>query len=129
SQSSQLNRRQLLAKRPHGAPTAETFALDSQPLPSPGAGEILLRTVFLSLDPYMRGRISSAASYAASVEEGAVMVGGTVSRVVASNNPDFAVGDWVLSMNGWQDYALSDGNGVTNLGKSPQNPSYALGVL
>jgi NADPH-dependent curcumin reductase CurA len=129
SQSSQSNRRLLLAKRPHGAPNAETFRLDTQPLPTPGAGEVLLRSVFLSLDPYMRGRISAAKSYAASVEEGAVMVGGTVSRVVASNNPGFAEGDWVLSMNGWQDYAVSDGTGLTNLGKNPENPSYALGVL
>src|SRR5690606_40041367 len=75
------------------------------------------------------GRISAAKSYAASVEIGQTMVGGTVSRVVASDLDGFAEGDWVLSMNGWQDYALSDGTGLTNLGRNPENPSYALGVL
>ncbi len=77
----------------------------------------------------MRGRISAAKSYAASVEIGQTMVGGTVSRVVSSRLDGFAEGDWVLSMNGWQDYALSDGTGLTNLGQAPQNPSYALGIL
>ncbi len=90
---------------------------------------MLLRTVYLSLDPYMRGRMSDAPSYAPPVELGAVMVGGTVSRVEASNHPGFKVGDWVLSANGWQDYALSDGSGLARLGESPEHPSYALGLL
>lgn len=129
SQSSQVNRALVLAERPFGAPNERTFRLEEQALPTPGAGQMLVRTVFLSLDPYMRGRISDAKSYAAAVEIGQTMVGGTVARVVSSNLPGFAEGDWVLSMSGWQDYALSDGVGVTNLGKAPQNPSYALGVL
>src|SRR5690606_1694249 len=99
-----------------------TFRLEEEAVPQPGAGQVLLRTVFLSLDPYMRGRISEAKSYAASVEIGQTMVGGTVSRVVSSKLDGFAEGDWVLSMNGWQDYALSDGVGLTNLGQAPQNP-------
>ena len=70
-----------------------------------------------------------AKSYAAPVEIGATMVGGTVSRVVSSNLGGFEAGDWVLSFNGWQDYAISDGTMVTNLGKTPENPSWALGVL
>ncbi len=73
--------------------------------------------------------MSDAPSYAAPVAIGDVMVGGTVSRVVESHIPAFATGDWVLSYNGWQDYAVSDGRGVTNLGKSPAHPSWALGVL
>lgn len=77
----------------------------------------------------MRGRMSDAPSYAPPVELGAVMVGGTVSRVEASNHPGFKVGDWVLSANGWQDYALSDGSGLARLGESPEHPSYALGLL
>lgn len=90
---------------------------------------MLLRTEFLSLDPYMRGRMSDAASYATPVEIGAVMVGGTVARVVESNLDGFAVDDWVLSYNGWQDYAVSDGKGVTPLGASPEHASWALGIL
>ncbi|ASY75779.1 NADP-dependent oxidoreductase [Pectobacterium polaris] len=128
-QTDQINRRVVLAQRPHGAPTQETFRLEQQPVPQVDSGHILLRTVFLSLDPYMRGRMSDAPSYAKAVELNDVMVGGTISRVVASKHPDYQTGDWVLSFSGWQDYAISDGKGLTNLGQSPTNPSYALGVL
>ena len=110
-------------------PDANTLKLVEGDVPVPAAGQMLLRTVYLSLDPYMRGRMSDAPSYAPPVEIGGVMVGGTVARVVTSNVSGFAPGDWVLSANGWQDYALSDGKGVTNLGQSPENPSWALGVL
>lgn len=126
---SQQNRRFLLASRPHGEPTAANFRLDTVPVPQPGAGQLLLRTVYLSLDPYMRGRMSDAPSYAPPVEIGQVMVGGTVSRVEASHHPDFSVGDWVLGYDGWQDYALSDGNGLRNLGPRLSHPSRLLGVL
>ncbi|WP_440489570.1 NADP-dependent oxidoreductase [Serratia nevei] len=126
---SQQNRRFLLASRPHGEPTAANFRLDTVPMPQPGAGQLLLRTVYLSLDPYMRGRMSDAPSYAPPVEIGQVMVGGTVSRVEASHHPDFSVGDWVLGYDGWQDYALSDGNGLRNLGPHLSHPSRLLGVL
>ncbi|CAD5106192.1 NADP-dependent oxidoreductase [Zestomonas carbonaria] len=129
SQSKQINRSIVLASRPHGAPTGANFRIEQGPVPEPGAGQVLLRTVYLSLDPYMRGRMSDAPSYAPPVEVGGVMVGGTVSRVVASNHPDYAVGDWVLSANGWQDYALSDGRGLTRLGAAPEHPSYSLGLL
>ena len=71
---------------------------------------MLLRTVYLSLDPYMRGRMSDAPSYSPPVAIGAVMVGGTVSRVVSSNHADYQPGDWVLGYSGWQDYELSDGS-------------------
>ncbi|WCG83543.1 NADP-dependent oxidoreductase [Pectobacterium sp. A5351] len=128
-QTDQINRRVVLAQRPHGAPTKANFRLEQQSVPQADAGQILLRTVFLSLDPYMRGRMSDAPSYAKPVELDDVMVGGTISRVVESKHPDYQVGDWVLSYSGWQDYALSDGKGLTNLGQSPTNPSYALGVL
>lgn len=128
-QTESTNRQWLLSERPKGAPTDKTLRLVEGPMPTAGAGQMLLRTVFLSLDPYMRGRMSDAASYAEPVEIGAVMVGGTVARVVESNLKDFAVDDWVLSFNGWQDYAVSDGTGVTPLGASPAHPSWALGVL
>jgi NADPH-dependent curcumin reductase CurA len=128
-QSATLNRRLVLAERPLGAPTPATLRLESSPLPIPGPGEMLLRTVYLSLDPYMRGRMSDAPSYAPPVQIGQVMVGGTVSQVVSSDVAGFVAGDWVLSFSGWQDYAVSTGAGVQNLGPSPQNPSWALGIL
>ena len=129
TQSKRINRRILLASRPHGAPTSANFHLDQQPLPEPTEGQVLLRSVYLSLDPYMRGRMSDGPSYAAAVELNEVMVGATVSRVVASKHPDYAIGDWLLAYSGWQDYAISDGTGLTKLGANPSNPSYALGIL
>ena len=88
-----------------------------------------MRTVYLSLDPYMRGRMSDAPSYAPPVAIGATMVGGTVSRVLESRHADHHVGDWVGGMTGWQDFGLSDGNGLRNLGADLPHPSLALGVL
>ncbi|WDR02405.1 NADP-dependent oxidoreductase [Devosia algicola] len=128
-QSDTANRRFVLAERPKGEPTDATLRLDTVPVPEPKAGQMLLRTEYLSLDPYMRGRMSDAPSYAPPVGIGEVMVGGTVSRVVSSSIEGFAPDDWVLSFNGWQDYALSDGKGVANLGRNPLHPSWALGVL
>jgi NADPH-dependent curcumin reductase CurA len=128
-QSSTMNRSLVLQQRPHGAPDANTFRMTETPVPQPREGQVLLRTLYLSLDPYMRGRISEAKSYAASVELGAVMVGGTVSRVEASRHPDFQVGQLVLSYSGWQDYALSDGTGLNKLDDDPRLASRALGVL
>ena len=129
TQRSDINRQWLLAERPSGEPTSKTLRLTETSIPIAADGQLLLRTVFLSLDPYMRGRMNDAPSYAAPVAVGGVMVGGTVSRVVESHIPAFAKGDWVLSYHGWQDYAVSDGRGVTNLGPSPAHPSWALGVL
>lgn len=107
-QSKTANRQIILNSRPVGAPTPNDFRTESGNVPAPGAGQVLLRTVWLSLDPYMRGRMSDAPSYAAPVELGDVMVGGTVSRVVSSNLPAFREGDLVVAGAGWQDYALSD---------------------
>ncbi|MDC8756545.1 NADP-dependent oxidoreductase [Janthinobacterium fluminis] len=129
TQSKHNNRHIVLHSRPHGAPDASTFALRDGAVPAPAAGQLLLRTVYLSLDPYMRGRISDAPSYAAPVELGAVMVGATVSRVEASRHPDYAPGDLVLGYSGWQDYALSDGEGLSKLAADMAQPSAALGVL
>ena len=129
AQRPDINRQWRLAERPAGEPTSDTLRFAETPVPAVGENQVLLRTVFLSLDPYMRGRMSDAPSYAAPVAVGGVMVGGTVSRVVESRIPAFAKGDWVLSYSGWQDYAVSDGRGLTNLGASPAHPSWALGVL
>ncbi|MDN4059843.1 NADP-dependent oxidoreductase [Massilia sp. YIM B02769] len=128
-QTNAMNRALVLQQRPHGAPDASTFRMTESPVPQPQEGQVLLRTLYLSLDPYMRGRISAAKSYAASVEIGAVMVGGTVSRVEASRHPDFAAGQLVLGYSGWQDYALSDGAGLNKLDDDPRLASRALGVL
>jgi NADPH-dependent curcumin reductase len=129
SQQAIVNRRIVLNARPRGAPTAADFRLEGEPVPKPEAGQVLLRTLYLSLDPYMRGRMSDGPSYAAPVALGDVMVGGTVSRVEVSRHDTFKVGDLVLGFAGWQDYALSDGKGLTALYPEDPHPSRALGVL
>jgi NADPH-dependent curcumin reductase CurA len=129
TQSDAVNRRIVLAERPEGEPDDDTLRRETGDLPSPGKGQMLLRNEYLSLDPYMRGRMSDAPSYAEPVALGEVMVGGTVSQVVTSHVDGFVDGDWVVAFGGWQDYALSDGKGVINLGKDPENPSWSLGVL
>ncbi|AOK07609.1 NADP-dependent oxidoreductase [Burkholderia sp. AU28942] len=128
-QSKTTNRRIVLNSRPAGAPTPNDFRTETGDVPVPGPGQVLLRTVWLSLDPYMRGRMSDAPSYAPPVELGDVMVGGTVSRVVASNLPAYREGDLVVAGGGWQDYSLSDGSDLIPLGGDFAHPSYALGVL
>ena len=127
-QTTTTNRRFVLAERPEGAPTERTLTLKTEDVPVPLEGEMLLRTEFLSLDPYMRGRMSDAPSYAPPVKIGEVMIGGTVAKVEISKLDGFKNGEWVLSANGWQDYALSKGEGVTSLGSDPEHPSWALGV-
>lgn len=128
-QSSTINRRIVLVSRPAAAPTLANFRLEETAVPVPVAGQFLLRADYLSLDPYMRGRMSDAPSYSAPVEIGGVMTGGTVSRVVASQHPDYQVGDLVMAYTGWQDYAVSDGSGVTRLDATMAHPSYALGLF
>ena len=128
-QNSETNRQWVLASRPVGAPTLTDFNFIESDKPTPKEGELLLRTVYLSLDPYMRGRMSDAKSYAEPVAINEVMVGGTVSRVEISNHPDYEVGEWVVSYSGWQDYSVSNGAGLVKLGKTPAKPSYALGVM
>ncbi len=129
SLTSKKNRRIVLASRPRGLPTPDNFRLEEVPTPEPAEGQVLLRTLYLSLDPYMRNVMEEVGPvYAPSVPLGQPMVGGTVSRVVASKHPRFREGDIVLGNAGWQDYALSDGEGLTSLGEMP-HPSQALGVL
>jgi len=122
-------RRWVLASRPSGKPSVDNFRLEEVAVPTPGQGQILLKTRYLSLDPYMRGRMAAGESYADRVELGDVMVGGTVAEVVVSNNAAFAVGDLVTAMSGWQEYQVSDGQGVMKLDPRIQPMSYALGVL
>ena len=108
----QMNRRILLASRPQGPITADNFRLEETPLEALADGQFRVRNLFLSVDPYMRGRMSDAKSYAEPLALGDVMVGGTVGEVVESKHRGFAVGDKVTAMFGWQDYGVSDGAGV-----------------
>ncbi len=123
------NRQILLASRPDGEPTPDNFRLVEAEVPVPGPGQMLLRTVYLSLDPYMRGRMSAGPSYAKPVEVGEVMEGRAVCEVVKSNLPKFEVGDIVLAGTGWQEFSLSDGRGVQKIDPALGPVSSALGVL
>jgi alcohol dehydrogenase len=129
TQTADTNRRIVLAQRPVGAPDADTLRLETSDVPVVGAGEMLLRTEYLSLDPYMRGRMNDAKSYAEPVKIGEEMTGQVVAEVVTCNIEEYQPGDYVLAGSGWQDYAISDGSMVINLGKNPQNPSWSLGIL
>lgn len=124
-----INRRITLAARPHGLPAPQDFRLQTQPVPVPGDGQVLLRTLYLSLDPYMRNLMDEVGpGYAPPVALGTTMVGGTVSQVVQSRQPQFRPGQLVLANAGWQDYALSDGTDLLSLDDMAQ-PSLALGGL
>lgn len=124
-----VNRRIVLASRPSGKPTAANFRLEKADVPPVGDGQVLVQTLYLSLDPYMRGRMNATESYAPAVELDAVMVGGTIGRVVNSRNSAFAKGDLVSAYSGWQDYGLSDGSDLMKLDPRIPQPSWALGVL
>ena len=127
--SDQKNPRIVLASRPKGTPVPEDFRLELAPAPVPGEGGVLLRTLYLSLDPYMRGMMNERApAYTRSIAIGEVMPGGTVNRVVTSGNPRFKAGDLVLGNAGWQEFSVSDGKDLLPLG-ALEHPSRALGVL
>ena len=128
-QNNKINRRIVLDSRPIGVPTEANFKLVESTVPMPSDGQVLLRTLYLSLDPYMRGRMSDVESYAPSVALDEVMVGSTVSVVETSLNIDYQLGDLVLSANGWQEFALSDGRGLIMLDNTMLKPSLSLGVL
>ena len=123
------NRRIVLAARPDGAPKPSDFRMEETEAPSPVEGQMLLRNLYLSLDPYMRGRMNAGRSYASPVEVGEVMVGGTVSEVAASCHPDFKEGDVVVGYAGWQDYALSNGAGLMKLDPTAAPITTSLGVM
>src|SRR4051812_10765225 len=124
-----MSRQVRLAHRPEGEPTDDTFAFEEHELPDLEEGQLLLRVVYLSLDPYMRGRLSDAASYADPVGIGEVIVGGTVCVVEESRDPSYDVGDVVLSYSGWQTHAVADAAHVRKLDPSSAPISTALGVL
>lgn len=127
--SANTNTRIVLASRPQGEPSAENFRIEQVPLPHPGEGEVLLRTRYLSLDPYMRGRMNAGRSYAAPVEIGQVMDGGTVSEVIESRHPQWQKGDLVLAHSGWQSHAVAAGDSLRRKLDPDEAPlSTALGV-
>ncbi len=123
------NHKIVLASRPVGEPKPSDFRTVEEPVGEPGPGEVLLETLWLSLDPYMRGRMSAAKSYAEPLAIGAVMSGGAVSKVVASNNKAFGLGDVVVGYTGWQEYARSDGSGLRKVDPELAPISTALGIL
>ncbi|MEE2981505.1 MAG: NADP-dependent oxidoreductase, partial [Pseudomonadota bacterium] len=124
-----VNRQILLASRPDGVPIADNFRLAESPVPEPGDGEAVYRTINMSLDPYRRGRMNDGESYAEPVAIDGVMGGGSVGRVVASNDPGLAEGNYVLGYGGWQDYAVMKGRYLRNLDPAVAPISTALGVL
>jgi NADPH:quinone reductase len=124
-----VNRQFKLAARPVGMPKLSDFELVSAPISPVSPGQVLVRTTFLSVDPYMRGRMNGVRTYADPVDIGQLMVGGTVGEVVESENPSFRTGDAVVGFWGWQEYAVSDGKGLRKLDASATPTSTALGVL
>ena len=119
----------VLAARPDGAPTEQDFRVETTAVPDPEPGQALLETVYLSLDPYMRGRMSAAESYAQPVPIGGTMPGGTVSRVLESTDPALAVGDYVLGYGGWQTHSVESVKHLVPLDPQAAPLSTALGVL
>ena len=125
-----MNKAIVLASRPQGWVKPEDFRLESMPLPAPKDGEVLVKNLWLSLDPYMRGRISDAKSYVPPVAIGAVMVGQTVGEVVESKHPGFKAGDHVLTSLGWQTHGVAKGGEIAKVDANAGVPlSYFLGVL
>jgi len=123
------NKQILLAARPVGFPKDSDFKLIESPIPNAGDGQILVQSIFVSVDPYMRGRMNDVKSYAPPVAIGGVMGGGAVGRVIQSNNAAFKEGDIVEGMFGWQEYAVSNGQGVRKIDPTLAPISTALGIL
>jgi NADPH-dependent curcumin reductase CurA len=122
-------KRIVLAERPAGVPSAKNFRLEEVELPPIGPGQFLARTIWLSLDPYMRGRMNDAKSYAKPVEVGGTMQAGCVAEVVESKHEDYAVGEIVVGPIGWADYGISDGTGMRKVDPSIAPISTAVGIL
>ncbi|UWR23484.1 NADP-dependent oxidoreductase [Sulfitobacter sp. S190] len=119
----------VLASRPTGAPTADNFRLEESQIPTAGPGEIVVEVHYMSLDPYMRGRMDDAKSYAAPVPLDGKMEGGAVGRVIESRNDKYAVGDHVMGAFGWATHATSDGEGLARVDPDQVPLSYTLGVM
>ncbi len=125
----ETNTQVLFKSRPEGMPSESNFEVVRTDVPKAGDGDVLRRTIYLSVDPYMRGRMSTVKSYAEPAKLGEPMVGQTISEVMESKNPRYKSGDFVLGFDGWQAYAVSDGKGLRKLDPAEAPLSYALGVL
>jgi len=125
----EMNKQWLLKSRPVGEPTVDNFELVETAIPEPGDGEFLMKTIYMSLDPYMRGRMNAGKSYSARAELGQPMLGSGVAVVVKSNNPGFQEGDYVMGMTLWQSHSVSDGTGIMKLDPARAPISTAVGVL
>ncbi|MEL7297038.1 MAG: NADP-dependent oxidoreductase [Pseudomonadota bacterium] len=125
----ETNRRVLLASRPDGWVNADNFTLDTQPIAAPGDGQVLCRNLFLSVDPYMRGRMNDVKSYVPPFQIGEPLAGGVVAEVIESNAPGLAAGDHVVGMLGWEQYSVTDGAGLRKIVAGNHPLSYHLGIL
>lgn len=125
----ETNRKIILKSRPDGYPKPSDFELVEEPLPKPGEGEVLIESIWLSLDPYMRGRMREGGTYAPSVRLGDVMIGSAIGRIIESRTPLFSVGEIVDGAIGWQEYGVSDGSNLRRVDPSLGPLSTALGIL
>lgn len=119
----------VLKRRPRGEPAAADFEIQEDAIPSPGPGEVVTRTIFLSIDPYMRGRLREEQTYAVAIQIGEVMTGETVGEVIASNHDGFVPGDIVVGPRGWQSHCLSKGANLTRIERQGASLSAYLGIL
>jgi NADPH-dependent curcumin reductase CurA len=125
----QTRRSVVLKRRPHGEPSADDFSIQEDAIPTPGPDQVVTRTIWLSIDPYMRGRLREEQTYAVAIQIGEVMTGETVGEVIASNSPDFAPGDFVAGARGWQTHSVSPAAQLQKIPKSAAPLSTYLGVL
>ena len=119
----------VLASRPDGTPTQDNFRLETGDIPTPGEGEILVKVHYMSLDPYMRGRMDDAKSYAQPVPVGGLMEGGSVGEVIASNSPDFKSGDYAFGMFGWATHGVAQAQMCRKVDPDQAPITTSLGVL
>jgi NADPH-dependent curcumin reductase CurA len=119
----------VLKRRPRAEPHPSDFEIVEDPIPSPGLGEVVTRTIFLSIDPYMRGRLREEQTYAAAIQIGEVMTGETVGEVVASQHPNFVAGDIAVGARGWQSHCVAKGDGLTKIARGGAPLSAYLGIL
>src|SRR3954447_24586706 len=129
SSTATMRRSVVLKRRPTRGPRREDFELREEAVPAPSAGEVVTRTIWLSIDPYMRGRLREQQTYAQPINPGEVMTGETVGEVVASAHPDFVAGDVVVGARGWQTHCVAPGSALTKLPKQGAPLSTYLGVL
>jgi hypothetical protein len=125
----EINKQIRLASRPVGWVSEENFTITEEPVPDPADGEVVVRNVFMSVDPYMRGRMNDVKSYIPPFQIGEVLQAGVVGQVVTSNFEGIAEGDYVMGMLGWENYSVSDGRLLRKIPGGPVPLSYHLGIL